>query len=1529
MQKVLTAALTVAVALSGLLAGQPVQAATPAPWQQATPFGTLPATASDKLAPALRATLAITPDTAMITAIVTLKAQADLSAITTTDPVVRQQQIIHTLQTQAASTQAPFAGEVAGSGAGNAIDRIVPFWIFNGFSITATPATILALADRPDVLSVNADAVSIVPAAAAATPEPNLTIVNTPALWALGRFGQGVVVASMDTGADLSNPDLAASWRGGNNSWFDPYGEHPTTPADLNGHGTNIMGVIVGGQAGGTAVGVAPQATWIAVKIFNDHGTSSATAIHQGFQWLLDPDHNPNTADSPQVVNNSWTFATPGCDLSFEPDLQALRAAGILPVFAAGNSGPTLATSISPANNPSALAVGATDNNDAILAGSSRGPTACGQSSKSYPDLTAPGWNIRTSGLSGGYMVNSGTSLAAPHVAGALALLLGIFPGLSAADQQAALTHSAVDRGVPGADNDYGAGRLDILGAYQWLLSGGFTPQSVTPIIVNTTADTIAADGLCTLREAVIAANSDGAFGGCVAGAGADTILFAPALSSPATIALTTTGANEDSALTGDLDVAGTLAISGTVTVDGADADRIFDILPGAHVAITGLTVRNGNTGLGDGGGIRIQGALNLTNVALTANRGGGANNLGGSLTLSNTAVTGNTAFGIANQGQGVLVVNGGALGDNQGSGVVNSQSTATLNGVTVSGNTGSGIVNQGSAPSKLSVTASTVISNSATSGAGIANEGVSATAIIVNSRIGVNRAVNAGGGVFNNGLMSIAGSTIDHNEARTGGGVEHFGGNLSLTNVTISGNSVSDNGGGIYNLGSLTAKNVTIALNGAGGSGGNIYHDQGQAIYGGMLVANPAGGDNCGRNAGQINSNGNNLESTNTCSFVASTDLPNADPKLGPLQANGGPTWTHALTVGSPAIDAIPVGINGCGSTLVADQRGVARPLGAACDIGAFEGSFMPGAVTPIHAIQGAAHTSPLAGQTLMIEGAVTAVRDAGFFVQDAVPDSDDATSEGIFVATSVAPAVAVGDHVSVSGQVVESEPGGPGSNLLTVTTLVPGTVSVLEHGLPLPAPVIIGAGGRVPPATILEDDAFALFDPAQDGLDFFESLEGMRVQVNDAVVIGATDSGGDLWVLADGGAGAGPRTARGGLYATASDANPERIRLNGALAPGGALPTADVGMRFLTPVVGIMDYPAVSYAILVMAALTADPANAVTPESTTLAGDAQSLTVATVDANNLGGDTADATFTEFANLIVNRLHSPDIVTVDGMLDDSGSVDDGVTAAGTTFARLITAIQAAGGPGYTYRQVDPADGQDGGVLGGNGRIGFLFNPARVNAGGSAGDYATANSIVCAAGVPDLALNPGRIDPGNVAYADNRKPLAMQFSLGGVPFFVIAVHFLDNTQDTPFFGSVQPSLLASQAQRIEQAQAVHDFAASILACDAQARVVIAGNTYSDRPDPAAVTALGGTIFTDLMNTLAPDARSSAIIDGSSLALDQMLVSDRFVGTALDFDIVHANAEFATRLSDHDPSLARFSLTGSGSLKHLFVPLVRK
>jgi subtilisin family serine protease len=431
--------------------------------------------------PGLRETLSTSQPDDMISVILTLRDQIDTSKIGGPDRGARLEALVTALQAKAKGTQKPLVNLLSDWQVEKLVASYTSFWVFNGLAVTATPGVINTLAEHPLVLRITPDETAFELSVNYSSPvEANISLVDAPALWDLGYRGQGVVVATMDTGVYLNHPDLIGQWRGGSNSWFDPYGEHPTTPSDTSGHGTQTLGIILGGDAGGTIVGVAPDAQWIAVKIFNDAGQATTAEIHAGFQWLLDPDGDPGTADAPHVVNNSWTFQSPGCNLEFQLDLQALRTAGILPVFSAGNAGPFSFTSMSPANNPEAFAVGAVDNLDQIYYYSSRGPSSCGEPETIFPEIVAPGVSVRTTERYGLYTQATGTSLAAPHVSGALALLLSAFSDATASQQEGALMNGAVDLGYLGPDNSFGYGRLNILEAYQILNNGGWA--TATPI---------------------------------------------------------------------------------------------------------------------------------------------------------------------------------------------------------------------------------------------------------------------------------------------------------------------------------------------------------------------------------------------------------------------------------------------------------------------------------------------------------------------------------------------------------------------------------------------------------------------------------------------------------------------------------------------------------------------------------------------------------------------------------------------------------------------------------------------------------------------------------------------------------------------------------------------------------------------------------------------------------------------------------------------------------------------------------------
>jgi subtilisin family serine protease len=460
-------------------------------------IGSADARVRSPVGPVLQAVLGSQPPTQPTSVIVVLKTQENVRAIGGSTRAERQRNVIQALQRRADGDQQGLRALLGTLRQQGHVQSFTPLWIYNAIIASGDAEAINQLARSPAVGAIVPDVTIQAPlrtaqSSTSSPPQANVSAINAPALWALGYQGQGIVVANMDTGVDNTHPDLLAQWRGGTNSWYDPYGQH-AAPTDLNGHGTWTMGVMVGGGASGATIGVAPQAHWIAVKIFNDSGVATTSAIHQGFQWLLDPDGSPTTADAPNVVNNSWALSNiNGCDLSFAPDLQALVAVGITPVFAAGNYGPNGSTSMSPPNNPDAFAVGAVDNNSVIYSGSSRGPTSCGGTARSYPDVVAPGVAINTTDLYAGYWSVTGTSLAAPHVAGALALLLNVNSNLTVAQQRAALASTALDLGTAGADNTFGAGRIDVLAAYNSLAGGGAptnTPTN-TPTSTNTPTPT-------------------------------------------------------------------------------------------------------------------------------------------------------------------------------------------------------------------------------------------------------------------------------------------------------------------------------------------------------------------------------------------------------------------------------------------------------------------------------------------------------------------------------------------------------------------------------------------------------------------------------------------------------------------------------------------------------------------------------------------------------------------------------------------------------------------------------------------------------------------------------------------------------------------------------------------------------------------------------------------------------------------------------------------------------------------------------
>jgi serine protease AprX len=405
------------------------------------------------------------------------------------------------------------------------------FWIFNGVFLTADKNLLTQLAERNDVAQIvsNPSSRLNLPEVNAADLKDNslktrgalditwgIKAIKADAVWALGYTGQGVIVGGQDTGYDWEHPALKKKYRGynaltnkvdHNYNWYDaihpnpdssvtqkanPCGYNSSKPCDDNGHGTHTMGTMVG-RDDTIAIGVAPNAQWIAARNM-DKGDGTLYSYTECFQWFLAPTDStnkfPNPRKAPHVMNNSWYCSSgEGCNASnfgiLEAALNACRAAGIVVVVSAGNSGPTCSTVNQgpPAFFSKAFSIGATESNDTIANFSSRGPVTIDGSNRLKPNVSAPGVGVKSSVPNGGYANFSGTSMAGPHVAGAVALMISANPRLAG---QVDTIERILERtskplttaqncgtvlGTSIPNNTYGFGRIDVLEAVKQALN--------------------------------------------------------------------------------------------------------------------------------------------------------------------------------------------------------------------------------------------------------------------------------------------------------------------------------------------------------------------------------------------------------------------------------------------------------------------------------------------------------------------------------------------------------------------------------------------------------------------------------------------------------------------------------------------------------------------------------------------------------------------------------------------------------------------------------------------------------------------------------------------------------------------------------------------------------------------------------------------------------------------------------------------------------------------------------------------------
>jgi hypothetical protein len=541
------------------------------------------------------------------------------------------------------------------------------------------------------------------------------------------------------------------------------------------------------------------------------------------------------------------------------------------------------------------------------------------------------------------------------------------------------------------------------------------------------------------------------------------------------------------------------------------------------------------------------------------------------------------------------------------------------------------------------------------------------------------------------------------------------------------------------------------------------------------------------------------------------------------------------------------------------------------------------------IYEIQGEGHSTAYAGQPVVTTGIVTGVVANGFYLQDPTGDGNVNTSDAIFVFTGGTPTVAKGDAVSVRGTPSEFV---PGSNSLSITQLnsTNANVTVQSSGNALPAATLIGVGGRTPPTQAIEDDGFTSYDPATDGLDFYESMEGMRVTIDSPVAVSNTTNFGETWVLASGGVGSTGFNGRTGVTVSEGDFNPERIQIDATTALfAGYSPSHSHG-DLLSDVTGILSYGFNSYEVLVTEAVTVVSDVTAPRETTSLTGDRDHLTIASYNVENLDPNDPQSKFDLLASNIVYNLAAPDIIGLQEIQDANGLNGSDPLSGIVTAQKLIDAIAAIGGPNYVYIEVAPSSaGSTGGEPGGNIRNGYLYN---------------ADRVTYVEGSAQLIEGP--------AFAGSRRPLVADFLFNGEVVRLVNVHFTSRIGSDALMGANQPPSDAGDGARTAQATAVAAYVSNSLATNPALKLGVLGD-FNGFYFEDAVGTIEATGLLDLHRTIAAEERYTYVFDGNLQAIDHLLVSGGLASGAM-FDAVHINAEQTSgtaRGTDHDPIVGRF------------------
>lgn len=576
-------------------------------------------------------------------------------------------------------------------------------------------------------------------------------------------------------------------------------------------------------------------------------------------------------------------------------------------------------------------------------------------------------------------------------------------------------------------------------------------------------------------------------------------------------------------------------------------------------------------------------------------------------------------------------------------------------------------------------------------------------------------------------------------------------------------------------------------------------------------------------------------------------------------------------------------------------------------------------GKISKINEIQGKAHRSPLEGLNVSkVEGIVTAISNdkyqKGFFMQDPNPDNDPSTSEGIFV-RGYTEKVNIGDRVLVDGTVIENV-NGLQKDCVPETTIVSNNIIVKNQENSLPEPITIRFNKDL--AKNISSKNMNTFDITKYAMDYYESLEGMRVKIEKPVIVGADERYGEICVLAnDGEFSKNQRTRYGGIKAYKDDFNPEIITIDDVVNPITNNKTkkfldpkfkVSVGDKFDDSIIGVVSSGFGKYKVYNTEKLPSITKGNYKRTPTTIEQQEDKITIASYNVENLSKKSGKR-IDEIGQSIVTYLKSPDIVGLLEIQDNDGADKSDITDASETYEALVKAIKNAGGPEYGYIDIAPANNEDGGQPGGNIRQGFIYRKDRVklveNKKGTAKDEIHMTD-------KGLNLNPGRISPNDKCFANSRKPLVTQFNFKGQDVYVIANHLNSKRGDGSLFGVKQPPINKSEPQRHNQVKLINNFIKEVLAKKPDANIVALGD-MNDFEFSKTLDILKGNEMKNMIDKIDENKRFTYVHNGNSQVLDHILVTNNLYEKG-KIDIVNLNSQSTEgALSDHDSVIVQLQL----------------